>query len=82
MRAVSTSHPATMSTFGCLMKFRQSLSPLPPVPMQACARRELRFCPRTIDGKPMLAICEVDKPISVATVEIAEDYISYKRDGE
>ena len=35
-----------------------------------------------IDGKPMLAICEVDKPISVATVEIAEDYISYKRDGE
>lgn len=35
-----------------------------------------------IDGKPMLAICEVDKPISVATLEIAEDFISYKRDGE
>ena len=28
MRAVSTSHPATMSTFGCLMKFRQSPDPL------------------------------------------------------
>ena len=35
-----------------------------------------------IDGKPMLAISEVEKPISVATLEIAEDFISYKRDGE
>ena len=35
-----------------------------------------------IDGKPMLTISEVEKPISVATKEISEDYISYKRDGE
>ena len=35
-----------------------------------------------IDGKPMLTISEVEKPISVATKEISEDYISYTRDGE
>jgi len=35
-----------------------------------------------IDGKPMLTISEVEKPISVATTEISEDFISYKRDGE
>ena len=34
------------------------------------------------DGKPMLAISEVEKPISVATLEIAEDFIRYKRDEE
>ena len=35
-----------------------------------------------IDGKPMLTISEVEKPISVATKEISEDFISYTRDGE
>ena len=35
-----------------------------------------------IDGKPRLTLEEVDKPISVATCEIADDLISYKRDGE
>ena len=33
-----------------------------------------------IDGKPMLTISEVEKPISVATKEISEDFISYKRE--
>ena len=35
-----------------------------------------------VDGKPMLTISDVEKPISVATTEISEDFISYKRDGE
>ena len=35
-----------------------------------------------IDGKPMLTIAEVDKPLSIATEEISDDFISYKRDGE
>ena len=33
-----------------------------------------------IDGKPMLAFNETMKPLSVATTEISEDYISYKRE--
>ncbi|MCQ2553689.1 MAG: DNA-directed RNA polymerase subunit omega [Clostridia bacterium] len=32
-----------------------------------------------IDGKPQLTITENDKPISVATAEVAGDLISYKR---
>lgn len=32
-----------------------------------------------IDGKPRLTLDEVEKPISIATAEIAEDFISYKR---
>lgn len=32
-----------------------------------------------IDGKPQLVSEENSKPISVATVEIADDFISYKR---
>lgn len=32
-----------------------------------------------IDGKPMLAIDETDKPLSVATTEISENLISYAR---
>ena len=35
-----------------------------------------------IDGKPMLTITDIEKPISVATKEISEDFISYTRDGE
>ena len=35
-----------------------------------------------IDGKPRLTLDDVDKPISVATCEIADDLISYKRDEE
>ena len=31
-----------------------------------------------IDGKPKLSDCEINKPVSVATHEIAEDLISYK----
>ncbi len=33
-----------------------------------------------IDGKPMLINAESNKPLSVATSEIAEDLISYKRE--
>jgi len=33
-----------------------------------------------IDGKPQLTITENDKPISIATAEVAGDLISYKRD--
>lgn len=32
-----------------------------------------------IDGKPMLVDIDSNKPISVATAEVAEDLISYKR---
>ncbi len=32
-----------------------------------------------IDGKPMLTINETYKPLSVATSEISEDLISYRR---
>ena len=32
-----------------------------------------------IDGKPMLTINDTYKPLSVATSEISEDLISYKR---
>lgn len=32
-----------------------------------------------IDGKPQLTITENDKPISIATAEVADDLISYKR---
>lgn len=35
-----------------------------------------------IDGKPRLTLDSVDKPISIATCEIADDLISYERDGE
>lgn len=31
------------------------------------------------DGKPQLTIAENDKPLSIATKEISESYISYKR---
>ena len=33
-----------------------------------------------IDGKPKLTLSENDNPLSVATVEISQDLISYKRD--
>ena len=32
-----------------------------------------------IDGKPKLLLTEINKPISVATAEIADNLISYKR---
>lgn len=33
-----------------------------------------------IDGKPLLvANCNIEKPVSVAAEEIAEDFITYKR---
>lgn len=35
-----------------------------------------------IDGKPQLTITENDKPISIATAEVADDLISYKRKEE
>ena len=35
-----------------------------------------------IDGKPALADCDIDKPVSIAAHEIAEDLISYKRTDE
>lgn len=35
-----------------------------------------------IDGKPRLTLEDTDKPISIATTEIADDLISYKREGE
>ena len=33
-----------------------------------------------IDGKPILTDCEVNKPVSIAAHEIAEDLITYKRE--
>ena len=33
-----------------------------------------------IDGKPMLINVDSTKPISIATAEIADDLISYKRE--
>ncbi|MGI6752325.1 MAG: DNA-directed RNA polymerase subunit omega [Anaerovoracaceae bacterium] len=33
-----------------------------------------------IDGKPMLLDMDIDKPVSVASHEIAEDLITYKRE--
>ncbi len=32
-----------------------------------------------IDGKPVLTLIDNEKPISIATAEIADDLISYKR---
>lgn len=32
------------------------------------------------DGKPQLTLAENDKPLSIATKEISESYISYKRE--
>lgn len=34
------------------------------------------------DGKPQLSLAENNKPLSIATKEIAESYISYKRSEE
>lgn len=33
-----------------------------------------------IDGKPILTECEINKPVSIAAHEIAEDLIAYKRE--
>ncbi|MGN0658357.1 MAG: DNA-directed RNA polymerase subunit omega [Emergencia sp.] len=33
-----------------------------------------------IDGKPILTDCEINKPVSIAAHEIAEDLITYKRE--
>ena len=33
-----------------------------------------------VDGKPMLINVDSNKPISIATAEIADDLISYKRE--
>lgn len=35
-----------------------------------------------IDGKPRLTEVDVDKPVSIAANEVAEDLISYTRDPE
>ena len=35
-----------------------------------------------IDGKPILTDCEINKPVSIAAHEIAEDLITYKRDSD
>ena len=32
-----------------------------------------------IDGKPVLTDCSINKPVSIAAHEIAEDLITYKR---
>mgnify|MGYP000844850167 FL=1 len=34
-----------------------------------------------IDGKPKLTEADIDKPVSIAAYEIAEDLITYKREG-
>jgi len=34
-----------------------------------------------VNGKPKLTEAEVDKPVSIAAHEIAEDLITYKREG-
>ena len=33
-----------------------------------------------IDGKHVLTDCEINKPVSIAAQEIAEDLITYKRE--
>lgn len=33
-----------------------------------------------VDGKPILTDCDIEKPVSIAAYEIAEDLITYKRD--
>lgn len=33
-----------------------------------------------IDGTPLLTECAVDRPVSIAAKEIAEDLITYSRD--
>ena len=35
-----------------------------------------------IDGQPILPDCEINKPVSIAAHEIAEDLITYKRDSD
>ena len=35
-----------------------------------------------IDGKPILAECDINKPVSIAAREIAEDAITYSREAE
>ncbi len=35
-----------------------------------------------IDGKPILTDCDINKPVSIAAHEIAEDLITYKREEE
>ena len=35
-----------------------------------------------IDGKPSLADVDIDRPVSIAANEIAEDLITYKREDE
>ncbi len=35
-----------------------------------------------IDGKPILTECEINRPVSIAAHEIAEDLITYKREEE
>lgn len=35
-----------------------------------------------IDGKPVLADCKINKPVSIAAQEIADDLITYSRDEE
>ena len=35
-----------------------------------------------IDGKPKLTEVDIERPVSIATHEIAEDLITYKRDEE
>ena len=33
-----------------------------------------------IEGKPILTDCEINKPVSIAADDIAEDLITYKRE--
>ncbi|MDY2959325.1 MAG: DNA-directed RNA polymerase subunit omega [Hornefia sp.] len=35
-----------------------------------------------IDGKPMLADCEVARPVSIAAKEIADEQIKHKRESD
>ncbi len=35
-----------------------------------------------IDGKPILTDVDIDRPVSIAAHEIAEDLITYKRNAE
>jgi hypothetical protein len=45
------------------MKFRQSLSPFPPVPMQAWQSLEFKLRPLTIAGNPNIAPAATEAPM-------------------
>jgi hypothetical protein len=52
-----------MSIFSCVMKLRQSLSPFPPVPMQAWQSLEFKLRPLTMEGNPNIAPAATEAPM-------------------